>query len=141
MTGSSQPALRRTSTVVSESLRNSANFDAASWCLELALTPRAFEKTALAFCVLPGSTAMSHPNGTSAKAPKSQMPVCSIASLPLLNRLVSKSAVPCPCSIVGIVVPLFSVSHLAASMPAGVSKATFVPALFRNDAPFCTSAL
>ena len=57
------------------------------------------------------------------------MPVCRIASLPSLNRLVSKSGVPCPCSIVGIMVPLLPTSQSAASMPSGVLNATSVPSV------------
>ena len=97
--------------------------------------------TALAEVVFPGSTAMSHLAGESAKEPNTQIPVWSMASLPSLNRLVSKSVVPWPCSIVGITVPLLSTSHLAASMPAGVLKAAFLPSLLRKLAPFCTRVL
>ena len=47
------------------------------------------------------------------------MPLCHIASLPLVNSAVSKSGVPPISATVGIIVPGLPISHSAASTPSG----------------------
>ena len=68
------------------------------------------------------------------------MPLCHIASLPLVNSAVSKLGVPPMSATVGIVVPGLLVSHCAASTPSGELNAAW-PASSKNAPPDCSSAL
>jgi hypothetical protein len=125
----------------SEEVRKEIHFCAAALFLLVLLTTTPLVNMADAFSVLPGSTTTSHSKGTSARAPNIQMPVCHMASLPDVKRLVSKSGVPAPSFSVGIVLPALPTSHVAAATPSGELKAALLPSSLRKLPPLWASAL
>ena len=100
MAGRSQPASMRISAAFGLEQSQVIQVMAASLFSLASLTTQALEKKWVAFCVMPGSTAMSHSKSQlSAKVLNDQMPVGIMPRRPLMKR--SQSLMPPICSAVG----------------------------------------
>jgi len=117
-----------------------AHAQAASGFSVSAATTAALAKKWLASWTLPGSTAMSQLKGASAKAENIQMPVVSIARLPLLKK--SPSETPARSSSVGWIFSTLGAATMysRASTQAGSLMVT-LPSGPKTPQPFWAAVL